>query len=112
MGDLTMFEATTAETAIKIIAVLRNIGFAIAIVGFILFVFILWFSHTAHRRVREGAELPEGSLPCPYCGSHNLKVQCLMKHYNVVCCDCGTDYPGYDTLEEAIQEWNWEEESV
>jgi hypothetical protein len=100
------------EKIVKIIQVIGNLSMAAAIVGFILLVFVLWFSHTAHRRVREGAELPEGSLPCPYCGSHNLKVQCLMKHYNVVCCNCGTDYPGYDTLEEAIQEWNWEEESV
>ena len=71
---------------------------------------LLYLGYKAHQHVREGAELPEGSLPCPYCGSHNLKVQRLMKHYNVVCCNCNTDYPGYDTLEEAIEDWNWEEE--
>ena len=99
------------EKIVKIINIIANLSMAAAIVAFLALIFFLYISYKAHQHIREGAELPEGSLPCPYCGSHNLKVQCLMKHYNVVCCDCNTDYPGYDTLEEAIEDWNWEEEN-
>ncbi len=93
-----------AEKAIEIIEALRNIGFAILIVAIIAIVFWFYIGVKAHDKVNKGEDLQEGSNPCCYCGSHDLKVQCLMGRYNVVCRNCNTDYPGFDTLKEAIED--------
>ena len=94
------------EEMITIVGAIRNISFAILIVAIIAIAFWFYIGHKAHDKVNKGEDLPEGSYPCFYCGSHDLKVQCLMGRYNVVCRNCNTDYPGFDTLEEAIEDWN------
>lgn len=107
--ELTTIETTITEKSIEIISVLKNIGFAMLIVAIIEIALCYYIGCKARNRVNKGENLPKDSYPCFYCGSHDLKIQCLMGKYNVVCRNCNTDYPGFDTLEEAIKDWNGED---
>lgn len=100
------------DQLIEIINVLNNLILAASIITFVIICIVIYIGHKADNKVNTGHDLPEGSNPCFYCGSHDLKVQKLMGRYNVVCRNCNTDYPGYDTLEEAIKDWNGEEENA
>ena len=99
-----------SDQLIEIINVLSNLVLAATIIVFVVLCIMIYIGHKAHNKVNTGHDLPEGSHPCFYCGSHDLKVQKLMGRYNVVCQNCNTDYPGYPTLKEAIDDWNMEEE--